>query len=97
MGRRDFELVCRRQTEAEERAARDGGPVLVCDNDALAATVWQERYRGRATEPVRRLAAALPERALYLLTAHDDVPFDDDGLRDGEHCGPGGPPGSARS
>jgi HTH-type transcriptional regulator, transcriptional repressor of NAD biosynthesis genes len=81
----DFELVCRRQTESEDRAAHLGGPVLVCDTDALATTVWQERYRGRATEPVRRLAAALPDRTLYLLTAHDDVPFADDGLRDGEH------------
>lgn len=84
----DFELVARRQTEAEEHAARAGGPVLVCDTDALATTVWQERYRGRTTVPVRRLAAAMPPRALYLLTPHDEVPFDDDGLRDGEHLRP---------
>jgi HTH-type transcriptional repressor of NAD biosynthesis genes len=84
----DFELVGRRQTEAENRAARAGGPVLVCDTDALATTVWQERYRGRATDPVRQLAADLPPRALYLLTSHEGVPFSDDGLRDGEHLRP---------
>ncbi|MGW2396703.1 AAA family ATPase [Kitasatospora sp. NPDC001664] len=81
----DFELVCRRQTEAEGRAARDGGPVLVCDTDALATTVWQERYVGAVTDPVRALAGGLPPRALYLLTSDEGVPFDDDGLRDGEH------------
>jgi NadR type nicotinamide-nucleotide adenylyltransferase len=84
----DFELICRRQTESEERAARVGGPVLVCDTDALATTIWQERYLGHVTDPVRRLAAAMPPRALYLLTPHDGVAFHDDGLRDGEHLRP---------
>ena len=84
----DFELVARRQNEDEQRAARAGGPVLVCDTDALATMVWQERYVGRATGPVRRLAAALPPRALYLLTSHEGVPFTDDGLRDGEAIRP---------
>ncbi|MER8183792.1 AAA family ATPase [Kitasatospora sp. NPDC094015] len=84
----DFELVCRRQNGAEERAARAGGPVLVCDTDALATTVWQERYRGAVTEPVRQLAAGIPPRALYLLTTDEGVPFHDDGLRDGEHLRP---------
>ncbi|MFC1413026.1 AAA family ATPase [Streptacidiphilus sp. N1-12] len=84
----DFETVVRRQTADEERAARDGGPVLVCDTDALATTVWQERYRGRGTDRVRALAAAIPPRALYLLTADQGVPFHDDGLRDGEQLRP---------
>ncbi len=84
----DFELVGRRQNEAEERAARAGGPVLVCDTDTLATTIWQERYRGRATDPVRRLADAMPSRGVYLLTSHEGVPFADDGLRDGEHLRP---------
>ena len=30
----------------------------------------------------------MPARALYLLTPHDEVPFTDDGLRDGEHLRP---------
>ena len=84
----DFETVVRNQAADEQRAARAGGPVLVCDTDALATTVWQERYRGRSTLPVRDLAAAVPPRALYLLTADADVPFHDDGLRDGEHLRP---------
>ncbi|MFG3198523.1 AAA family ATPase [Streptomyces sp. NPDC048208] len=81
----DFELVARRQNGTEQHAARAGGPVLVCDTDALATTVWQERYLGRTTGPVRDLARAMPPRALYLLTSDEGVAFDDDGLRDGEH------------
>ncbi|MER5917988.1 ATP-binding protein [Streptomyces sp. NPDC001982] len=84
----DFEAVAARQSAEEERAARTGGPVLVCDTDALATTVWQERYVGRTTEAVHILANAMPPRALYLLTAHEDVPFHEDGLRDGEELRP---------
>jgi NadR type nicotinamide-nucleotide adenylyltransferase len=91
----DFLDVALRQTADEDRTAREGGPVLVCDTDALATTVWQERYMGAATPEVLAAAGAgkaadaaaspMPPRALYLLTAHEDVPFEDDGLRDGEH------------
>ena len=84
----DFEAVAARQCADEDSAAQSGGPVLVCDTDALATTVWQERYRGRSTEPVRALAQEMPPRALYILTDHADVPFDDDGLRDGEQLRP---------
>lgn len=84
----DFEAVVRRQNELEQRSARAGGPVLVCDTDALATTVWQERYLGRCTSRVRELAAAAPPRSLYLLTSDEDVPFHDDGLRDGEQLRP---------
>jgi HTH-type transcriptional repressor of NAD biosynthesis genes len=75
----DFEDVARAQADAEDRAARRGGPILVCDNDAWAASVWCERYLG-----VRRV---LSDRrpALYLLTDHAGVPFEQDGWRDGEH------------
>jgi NadR type nicotinamide-nucleotide adenylyltransferase len=84
----DFETVVGRQAADEQRAALAGGPVLVCDTDGLATTVWQERYRGRSTEPVHTMAAALPPRALYLLTSDEGVDFDDDGLRDGEQLRP---------
>lgn len=84
----DFEAVAARQCADEEAAAEAGGPVLVCDTDALATVVWQERYRGRATEAVREIARSMPARALYILTDHVGVGFDDDGLRDGEHLRP---------
>jgi HTH-type transcriptional regulator, transcriptional repressor of NAD biosynthesis genes len=77
----DFVDVARRQAEAEDQAARRGGPLLVCDNDAWAATVWCERYLG-----VRHPEVDTDRRpALYLLTDHVGVPFEQDGWRDGEH------------
>lgn len=80
-GRADFTTVAREQNAAEDAAARDGSPLLVCDTDALATTVWEERYLGSSSAPVR---AAVRQPALYLLTCDDGVPFVDDGLRDGE-------------
>ena len=81
----DFALIARRQTADEDRATRPGGPVLVCDTDALATTIWQERYMGAATPEVQAEAAGMPPRSLYILTSDRGVPFEDDGLRDGEH------------
>ncbi len=76
----DFADIAAAQTAAEDAAA-GRGPVVVCDNDAWAATVWAERYLGRPC------ALPVPHRdpALYLLTDHVGVPFEQDGWRDGEH------------
>lgn len=81
-GPEDFVEVVRAQNAAEEAAARDGSPVLVCDTDARATAVWEERYLGTTSPTVR---AAAPMADLYLLTDHEGVPFEDDGLRDGAH------------
>lgn len=75
----DFRIIARRQTELEEAAARRGGPLLVCDTDALATAVWRRRYLGRYQPP-----SALPHHDLYLLTDHEGVPFVQDGTRDGQ-------------
>ncbi|MEU7778587.1 MULTISPECIES: AAA family ATPase [Micromonospora] len=80
--RDDFRAVVRAQQAAEDAAARTSGPLLVCDTDARATAVWEERYLGSTSEQVR---AAARRPALYLLTDHRGVPFTDDGLRDGEH------------
>ena len=80
----EFGVVARRQCLDEDRAARGGGPVLVCDTDAFATRVWHERYVGTPSAEVDAVAAAMPPRALYLLTSEEGVPFEDDGLRDGE-------------
>ncbi|OKJ07424.1 AAA family ATPase [Kitasatospora sp. CB01950] len=82
---RDFALVRKRQAEAEERAARAGGPVLVCDTDLLATAVWEERYCGRTAPETWAAVATQARRELYVLTSHEGVAFEDDGLRDGEH------------
>ena len=80
--RDDFVEVAREQEAAADRAARASGPLLICDTDAMATTIWEERYLGDTSDAVRA-AARWPD--LYLLTDHEGVPFDQDGLRDGEH------------
>lgn len=80
----DFIEVARRQAQREEQTARIGGPVLICDTDAFATGIWHERYVGVRSAEVERLGVA-PHAHLYLLTHPDDVPFIDDGMRDGEH------------
>ncbi len=57
--------------------------MLICDTDALATSVWHERYMGTRSPEVEQLAASR-SYALYLLTS-DDIPFVQDGTRDGEH------------
>ena len=85
----DFLVIAAEQNRLEEAAACEGSPILVCDTDSLATCIWHERYRGHASQPLEALAAALPPRALYLLTSHEGVPFEDDGLRDQPHLRPG--------
>lgn len=81
----DFVHVAEVQCRNENAAAARGAPVLVCDTDALATRIWHERYMGSSNATVDAIAAAMPPRALYLLTSEQGVPFEDDGLRDGEH------------
>jgi HTH-type transcriptional repressor of NAD biosynthesis genes len=81
----DFLHIATEQTAHEEKAAALGSPYLILDTDALATTVWQERY-GRGPAPrLAALAANLPRRDLYVLTRPEGVAFEQDGLRDGEH------------
>lgn len=81
----DFEAIAQAQRAAEDAAAAAGGPVLVCDTDAFATDVWFTRYVGGTSPGVLRVADAPPLPSLYLLTGHDGVPFEQDGIRDGQH------------
>lgn len=83
----DFEHIARRQLSDEAAAVRKSAcarkRLLVCDTDALATAVWHERYLGARSPVVERLAAG-HSYDLYILTS-DDIPFVQDGTRDGEH------------
>ncbi|HEX5418877.1 MAG TPA: AAA family ATPase [Gammaproteobacteria bacterium] len=80
----EFDEIARRQAASEDDAARKlSHPLLFCDTDALATAIWHERYMGRRSTSIEAFAAGrVPD--LYLLTL-DDIPFVQDGLRDGEH------------
>ena len=78
--REDFVTVAATQNATEDVAARAGSPILFGDTDALATTIWEERYLGSRSPAV---AEQVRPPDLYLLTDHEEVPFVDDGLRDG--------------
>ena len=79
----DFVAIARFQAAEEAAAARAGAPVVFGDTDAMATGIWHERYLGRPSAAVT--AAAGPPPDLYLVTDHVGVPFEQDGIRDGEH------------
>ncbi|USQ79201.1 AAA family ATPase [Ornithinimicrobium faecis] len=80
----EFDLIAREQARREDLAARQTPvPWFVCDTDPLATTLWHERYVGGRSSSVEAFAASRPPD-LYVLTS-DDVPFVQDGMRDGEH------------
>ncbi|MFI8438770.1 AAA family ATPase [Streptomyces sp. NPDC079020] len=83
----DFPLIAKAQNAAEEAAARTGSPVLFCDTDSFATTVWHERYVGGRNPLVEEIADRVRHH-LWLLTDHEGVAFEDDGLRDGEELRP---------
>jgi len=78
----DFTLVAERHLALEEAAARAGSPVLICDTDAFATALWYERYLGE-TAP-ETLHQHNDRHHLWIVTDPSDVPFVQDGWRDGE-------------
>jgi HTH-type transcriptional regulator, transcriptional repressor of NAD biosynthesis genes len=82
----DFDRIGVAQTAIEQAAARTGSPLLLCDTDAFATAVWERRYLGADTRTDQpwAYAPALPRRDVYLLTDHVGVPWQDDGLREGD-------------
>ena len=80
----EFDLIVDRQIALENQALRRvPRPLLICDTDVLATTLWHERYVGPTPAHLLARSAAHPP-ALYLLTG-DEIPFVQDGLRDGQH------------
>lgn len=79
----EFTFIAEQQTALEDRLAREANRVLICDTDAFATSIWHERYMGCRSPQVEVIASAR-RYALYLVT-DVDIPFVQDGLRDGEH------------
>jgi NadR type nicotinamide-nucleotide adenylyltransferase len=78
----EFEHIAQQQIEREDQMAREANRVLICDTDALATSIWHERYMGNRSKVVDGIAASR-KYDLYLLT-DCDIPFVQDGTRDGE-------------
>jgi NadR type nicotinamide-nucleotide adenylyltransferase len=81
----DFDVVAAEQTRRENSAAASGSPLLVCDTDAFATSVWERRYLGaNARGPQPWATALLTRHDVYLVTSHGGVAWHDDGLREGD-------------
>ena len=79
----EFLQIALEQLLREDAAARDCNRVLICDTDPLATCLWHERYLGSWSQAVEKVAKGR-SYALTLLTG-DEIPFVQDGYRDGEH------------
>lgn len=76
----EFAVIAEEQNRREEVAAREANRVLICDTNSFATRLWHRRYLGTDSA-----AVAMHARCdLYILTG-DEIPFVQDGLRDGEH------------
>ncbi len=74
----EFVHIAEEQAAREERAAREANRVLICDTNAFVTSFWHRRYVGTSGFSSQARAD------LYLLTG-DEIPFVQDGFRDGEH------------
>lgn len=79
----EFVHIAAEQQRRENLAAREANRVLICDTNAFVTGTWQERYLGRRDARVDQIGRA--DRADLYLLAEPDVPFVQDGWRDGEH------------
>ena len=79
----EFVKIAKAQCELEDLLAEASNGLVVCDTDAFATSLWHERYMGRRSSEVETIASRRTYD-LYLLTG-DEIPFEQDGTRDGEH------------
>ena len=78
----EFVHIAREQQSREDTLAGSANRVLFCDTNAFATGTWFERYHQRRHAEVDAIGAS-DKVHLYLITA-PDVPFVQDGFRDGE-------------
>lgn len=78
----DFIHIAEEQQRRENEAAAHANRVLICDTNAFATATWFERYAG-ARHPEVDAIGARDIVDLYLIPS-PDVPFVQDGVRDGE-------------
>ncbi len=79
----EFVHIAKMQNQMEEELAKQANKILVCDTNSFATQVWHERYVGFMSSEVSKVAKKT-RADLYILT-NTDIPFVQDGTRDGEH------------
>lgn len=79
----EFTAIAAEQARREDAAACQANRVLICDTNAFATVLWHRRYMGWHSPAVAEIARR-GRCDQYLLTG-DEIPFIQDGLRDGQH------------
>lgn len=79
----DFVAIANEQACREDAAARSGDGLIVLDTDAFATSVWHWRYMGFRSSEVEAIHPEHPATITFL--TGDEIPFVQDGTRDGEH------------
>lgn len=79
----EFVHIAAEQCRIEDTATREANRLLICDTDAFATSIWHRRYLGHRS-PECEAIAATRRYDFYLLTGNE-IPFVQDGTRDGEH------------
>ena len=79
----EFIKIARGQNILEDSLAEYSNGLVICDTDAFATGIWHERYVGFRSPEVEEIGRSR-EHNLYIIT-EDDIPFTQDGTRDGEH------------
>lgn len=79
----EFVVIATEQARREDEAARTANRMLICDTDPFATSIWHVRYINKPS-PEIEVIASRRKYDLYLLTG-DEIPFEQDGHRDGEH------------
>jgi NadR type nicotinamide-nucleotide adenylyltransferase len=77
----EFIHIAEQQARLEDWLARSANRVLICDTDPFTTNIWHERYLG-CSAPEAVAIAGSRHYDLYILTG-DEIPFVQDGLRDG--------------
>ena len=76
------------QNEMEYNCQQVSKEFLICDNDSFALTIWCERYLGKYYQEIYKIYEDAKHlnnfEKIYILTKQN-VPFVQDGYRDGEH------------
>ena len=78
----EFAHIAQEQQRRENAAAERAHRVLICDTNAWATRLWYHRYLGEFSPEVEAIARA-GRADLYILT-DANIPFVQDGIRDGE-------------
>ena len=78
----EFLLIANEQTKREDEAAKSARKLLVCDTNAFATVLWHRRYMGKMPENAEDFLVGC--RADFYILTGDEIPFVQDGTRDGE-------------